>query len=107
MDRSDFFRKGRFLDYDRFLEVGGVENIEDLGAKSVWPSTERPPDPMAFRIRRLMAKYLTENHYKVLEDTYFLMKPLSEQARERGTSRQSVQNMLNRAKQNLLKVIAE
>ena len=106
MSSSDLFRRGRIFDYDRL--VGDIyENVEDIGAHSIWPSKERPPDPMAYRIRYLMETYLKESHQKVLEDTYFIEKSIAEQARERGCTRQAVQNMLNRAKANLVKAIAE
>jgi DNA-directed RNA polymerase specialized sigma24 family protein len=107
MPKSDLFRRGRMLDYERFITEGVAENVEDLGGHPVWDSTERKPDPTAWRVRELMRRYLSDNHRQVLEDTYFLQIPISEQARQKGTSRQAVQNMLGRAKENLVRAIAE
>lgn len=106
MSDSDFFREGRFLDYDRFLS-DGIENIEDLGAIPFWNDEERPPDPKAWRVRELMRQHLSESHQRVLEDTFFLQISVSEQAREQGCTRQAVQNKLKKAMKNFVRAMAE
>lgn len=89
----------------------GIEALENhlVGKEPqpMWDSTERPPDPMAYRIRTLMHRYLSPNHAEVLEQKYFLMYPTAEIARRRGVTERAVRGMIDRAKNNLLKVIAK
>src|SRR5688500_832997 len=104
--KSDLFRRGRPSGYDR-PSGEAYENVEDIGGHNLWDSTARPPDPTARRLRYRMEKYLIPSHAKVFEDTYSLEKSIMEQAKERGCSRQAVQNMLNRAKANLVKAMVK
>lgn len=97
LSSSDTFRKGRMLDLDRFPT--------DIG-QPVWEGRERPPDAIAYRLRQCL-QYLSENHRDILERKYFLQQSVEEIARLKGCTPRAVRGMVERAKNNLLKAIAE
>lgn len=98
-DRSDWFRSERMFDLDRYPNWEGL-------VTPMWDSTERPPDPMAWRIRRVMEDHLTPSHREVLELKYFEQKSTKEIARERGSTDRAVRGMLERARNNLMRALA-
>lgn len=99
-NRSSWFRTERMFDLDQ------IGNWPDYVPTGLWPSEERPADPMAYRIRKLM-EYLTPAHREALEDKYFLEKSTAEMARERECTERAVRGLLERARKNLVRVIAE
>lgn len=101
-NNSDLFRKDRLFDIDRFPD----RDRQDAFAHPIWDENERPPDPMAWRVRQVLER-IPENHARLLEDIYFLDKDIAEIAKERAVTRQSVYGMLKRAIRNFKKAMAE
>lgn len=73
----------------------------------LWDSTERPPDPMGWRVRTLIGRYLSPKHAEALEDRFFLQKSWSEMADERGVTRHAVRALVERAKENFIRAFGE
>ena len=87
------------LSIEHFLTQGDV-------GKPVWDSAERGPDPMAYRVRKLM-EYLAPRQRQALEDKYFLTKSTAEIAREYGITERAVRGLLERARRNMQRAFAE
>lgn len=68
----------------------------------IWNSAERPPDPMAWRVRTLIERHLSPSHAEALEDRFFIQKSIGEMADERGVTRHAVRALLDRAISNFV-----
>lgn len=97
--RSDWFRAERAFDLDR------IRNHAEENVVPLWSGKERPPDPMAWRVREVLSM-LKPEHSKLLEDRFFLNKTTAEIARERGVTDRVVRRTLERAKDNFAAAMA-
>lgn len=99
--RSDWLRLDGMLTLDHLDEWEG-----NPPGRPLWDPSERPPDPMAYRVRALMG-YLSDKHAKALEDKYFLNKSTVQMAEEYGCTERAVRGLLDRARKNLVKAFAD
>lgn len=97
---------------DRVLALDFLGNWQSQGTdygerlKPLWNSAERPPDPMAYRVRKLL-DLLRPAHRIALEEKYFLQLSTADMAVKRGCSERAVRGLLERARDNLIAAIAE
>lgn len=92
------------------MEFVSISDISDHDeATPLWNPAERPPDPMAHRVRRVLdAMKETARHRnqaEVLEDHFFLGLSQEEIARNRGCTQQAVQGMLERGRAGFISVM--